>query len=258
MKGIRKRVSRDNMRKGVYVLPNLFTTASMLCGFISMISAWEGAFQQAATFIVVAMILDGLDGRIARVTKTESKFGAEYDSLADVIAFGVAPAVMVYKWSLEAYGNWGIMASFLLLACGALRLARFNVQIGVIDSRFFNGLPIPMQAVFTAVGVLLYYKLGFTGTFPHPFVFTTVIFLALLMVSSIKFYSFKDLNFFARKPLMSLVLIIITLAIIILEPQITLFVFGCGYVASGPIYLFIKLARKYILKQEEVTQSLHN
>ena len=252
-----KGMSRDNMKKGVYILPNLFTTASMFFGFFAMLSAIKDNFEMSAIFIMVSMVLDGLDGRIARMTNTTSKFGVEYDSLADVVAFGVAPAVMIYKWALEPYGNWGMAIAFLLIACGALRLARFNVQVGSIDSRYFNGLPIPLQAVTMAASVLFYYKLGFVGKLHHPAMMIFVTFISLLMVSSIKFYSFKDLNFFARKPLFSFVLIIATLAVIVSEPQVTVFAFCCGYIASGPIFLGIKLFRNHLRKEGKAELITH-
>ncbi|MEI7589710.1 MAG: CDP-diacylglycerol--serine O-phosphatidyltransferase [Deltaproteobacteria bacterium] len=252
-----RRISKDDMKKGIYILPSLFTTASMLFGFFAILSVMQGKFEIAAISILISAVLDGLDGRIARVTKTVSKFGAEYDSLADVIAFGVAPAIMIYKWSLEPYGNWGVAVAFLLLVCGALRLARFNVQIDIIDSKYFNGLPIPLPAAALATGVLFFYKLGFVGQLFHPSMLVVIVFLSLLMVSSVKFYSFKDMNFFARKPLMSFTLIVITLAVIISEPHVTLFVFCCGYIVSGPILLGTKLIKTHLLKHADADEHGH-
>jgi CDP-diacylglycerol--serine O-phosphatidyltransferase len=130
------------MKRGIYVLPNLFTTANLFCGFYSAIASMKGMYEIAAITILIAVVLDSLDGRIARITHTTSKFGGEYDSLCDLVTFGVAPAILIYNWSLLTYGKWGWLAAFLFVVCGALRLARFNVQIGVIDSRVFNGLPI--------------------------------------------------------------------------------------------------------------------
>lgn len=232
---------RDNMKKGIYVLPNLFTTASLFCGFYSTVASMKGLFEVAAIAIILAAVLDALDGRIARMTNTTSKFGAEYDSLSDLVAFGVAPSLLAYNWCLGSYGKWGWLAAFLFTACGALRLARFNIQTGIIDSRVFNGLPIPGAATVVASGVLLFFKLGGEGKFESPLVMIGVVALAIFMVSSIKYYSFKDLNFFARKPFMSFVLIVFILAIVIAEPQIMIFTFTLGYSLSGPVWLLLRL-----------------
>lgn len=237
---------RDRMKVGIYVLPNLFTTANLFCGFYSIIAAMKGLYEIAAVSILIAVVLDGLDGRIARMTHTTSKFGGEYDSLCDLVTFGVAPALLVYIWSLISYGKWGWLAAFLFVACGALRLARFNVQVGIIDSRVFNGLPIPGGAAAVATGVLLYYYLGGDGRFSDLSIMFAVIALSLFMVSSIKYYSFKDLNFFSRKPFMSFVLIIVILVIVVAEPQIMLFTFAFGYGFSGPAWVLFKLGRKYL------------
>ncbi len=241
---------RDGMKKGIYVLPNLFTTASMLCGFYSVVVSTHGHFETAAWAILAALVLDGLDGRIARMTNTTSKFGAEYDSLADLVAFGVAPSILAYTWSLSAFGKWGWLAAFLFVTCGALRLARFNIQIGIIESKVFNGLPIPGAASVVATGVLLYHYMGFQGMFPNTGVLVGVVCLSLFMVSSIKYYSFKDLNFFARKPFISFVLIVIILVIVVAEPQIMVFTFFAGYSLSGPAWLVYKLIRRAICGAE--------
>jgi len=236
---------RDSFRKkGIYVLPNLFTTASLFCGFYAIIAAVKEHFEPAAVAILAAAVLDGLDGRIARMTHTTSKFGAEYDSLSDLVAFGVAPAILTYIWALSSYGKWGWLAAFLFVACGALRLARYNVQIGLIESKVFNGLPIPAAAVVTATGVLLFHYLGGEGKFGNPLLLFVVVALSLLMVSSIKYYSFKDLNFFSRKPFMSFVLIVVILTIVVAEPQIMIFTFSLGYSLSGPAWLLAKIGKK--------------
>jgi len=232
------------MKKGIYVLPNLFTTANLFCGFYSVIASVKGMFELAALTLLIAVVLDSLDGRIARMTHTTSKFGGEYDSLCDLVTFGVGPAVLLYNWSLFSFGKWGWLAAFLFVTCGALRLARFNVQIGVIDSRFFNGLPIPGGAAVVGTGVILYYYLGGQGPFTElPVLFASVA-VALFMVSSIKYYSFKDLNFFSRKPFMSFVLIILILAIVVANPEIMMFTFAFGYSLSGPVWLLYRLLRK--------------
>lgn len=236
---------RDSIRKkGIYVLPNLFTTASLFCGFYAIIASVKEHFEPAAVAILAAAVLDGLDGRIARMTHTTSKFGGEYDSLSDLVAFGVAPALLMYVWALSSYGKWGWLAAFLFATCGALRLARFNVQIGLIESKVFNGLPIPAAAAVTATGVLLFYYLGGEGKIGSLLVLLGVVALSLLMVSSIKYYSFKDLNFFSRKPFMAFVLIVVILTIIAAEPQIMIFTFSLGYSLSGPAWLLAQTGRR--------------
>jgi len=240
----RNKFSRDKMKKGIYVLPNLFTTASLFAGFYSIIASLYGRFSHAAAAILVAMVLDGLDGRMARLTNTTSKFGAEYDSLADLVAFGVAPAILIYVWALAPYGKWGWMTCFLFVTCGALRLARFNVQINIIDKGVFNGLPIPAAAMVVASTVILLHHLGIEGPYPHVSILFAVFFLSLLMVSSIKFYSFKDVHYFVRRPFMTFVLIVLILIIVIAEPQITIFTFSVGYGLSGPVWFLIRVARR--------------
>jgi len=234
------------MKKGIYVLPNLFTTANLFCGFYSVIASMKGMYEIAAVTILIAVVLDSLDGRIARITHTTSKFGGEYDSLCDLVTFGVAPAILVYNWSLFAFGKWGWLAAFLFVVCGALRLARFNVQIGVIDSRVFNGLPIPGGAAVVATGVLLFYYLGGEGRFTDPLIMIGFVSISLFMVSSIKYYSFKDLHYFLRKPFMSFVLIVVILVIVVAEPEIMLFTFAFGYSLSGPAWTLCKLSRKMV------------
>jgi CDP-diacylglycerol--serine O-phosphatidyltransferase len=239
---------RDRMKKGIYVLPNLFTTANLFCGFYSAIASMKGMYEIAAVTILIAVVLDSLDGRIARMTHTASKFGGEYDSLCDLVAFGVAPAILIYNWSLLSYGKLGWLAAFLFVVCGALRLARFNVQIGVIGSRFFNGLPIPGGAAVLATGVILYYFLGGEGRYPNWSIMIGVVAIALFMVSSIKYYSFKDLNFFSRKPFMSFVLIVLVLVIVVANPEIMLFTFAFGYSLSGPVWTLFKLGRRLLVE----------
>ena len=237
-------VAKKNPRKrGIYLLPNILTTANLFCGFYAMLASMQGGYELASIVLVVAMILDSLDGRIARMTNTMSKFGAEFDSLADLVTFGVAPAILTYSWALSAYGKWGWLVAFLFVVCGALRLARFNIQIGIIEGRVFNGLPIPGAASVIATGVMLYFYLGGEGKYhDFPILMATVV-LALLMVSNIKYYSFKDLNFFSRKPFMSFVLIVIIMIIVAAEPQVTLFIFSVGYCLSGPSWWLIRYCR---------------
>ena len=238
-------LKRVRIKKGIYVLPNLITTASLFTGFYSIIASLRENFVFAAIAVLVAAVFDGLDGRIARVTKTTSKFGAEYDSLSDVIVFGVAPAFLAYNWALSFYGRWGWIVAFLFVLCGALRLARYNIQIGIIDSKAFNGLPIPSAAAVVATTVLFFDYAGVEGKFHDPSMLVFIPVLSVLMVSNIKYYSFKDLKLFARKPFMTfflLVLILIILAAI--PPQISIFVAVLGYVISGPIWWMLKFGKQ--------------
>lgn len=235
---------KDQMKKGIYILPNLFTTASLFAGIYAIIASIQGQYIHAAIAIPISLILDGLDGRIARMTHTTSRFGVEYDSLSDLVAFGVAPSVLAYTWSLNSFGKWGWLAAALFTTCGALRLARFNVQIGVIDSRYFNGLAIPAAAIVVSSTVMLYFYLGGEGTFPHVSILVGMIALALLMVSSIKFYSFKDLHFLTREPFMTVVLAVILMIIVLAEPQIMIFTFAASYAVSGPIWWILRMLRR--------------
>ena len=247
----RAHFSGGRMKKGIYNLPNLFTTASLFCGFYSIIASFHGDFFKAAISIVVAFFLDGLDGKIARFTNTTSKFGAEYDSLSDLIAFGMAPALLAYTWALSPFGRYGWLVSFLFVVCGALWLARFNIQFGIVDSSVFNGLPIPGAAIVLASSVLLLDYLGEPGPVNHVSVLAGCTILSLLMVSSIKYYSFKDLNFFSKKPFMTFVMIVFLLVIIILEPEIMCFTIAVGYAASGPLWFLVRMAKKKIPGERE-------
>jgi CDP-diacylglycerol--serine O-phosphatidyltransferase len=247
----------DKRNLAIYVLPNLFTTANLFCGFYSVIASMKGMYEVAATAILAAVVLDSLDGRIARMTHTTSRFGGEYDSLCDLVSFGVAPAILIYNWSLFSFGKWGWLVAFLFVVCGALRLARFNVQVGIIDSRCFNGLPIPGGAAVLATFVLLFYYLGGSGRFPSLPIMFGVAAIAIFMVSSIKYYSFKDLNYFSRKPFMSFVMIVLILVVIAAEPQIMLFTFAFGYSMTGPVWALFRLfsGKHENLDSEEQSQS---
>lgn len=240
---------KARIKKGIYLLPNLFTSASLFCGFYSVIASFKEFFVPAAVAVLVAVIFDGLDGRVARLTNTTSKFGAEYDSLADVISFGIAPALLAYSWSLSIYGKWGWIVAFLFVLCGALRLARFNIQIGIIESKVFNGLPIPAAASVVATTVIFFDYVGAEGKFHNEFIMVFVIILSLLMVSSVKYYSFKDLSLLARKPFTIFFWSTILLIIIVAEPEIMFFIIILGYALSGPIWWAIKYFEKVYEKK---------
>jgi CDP-diacylglycerol--serine O-phosphatidyltransferase len=232
------------MKKGIYILPNLFTTASLFCGFYSIISSFKELFVPAAIAVLVAVIFDGLDGRVARLTNTTSKFGAEYDSLADVISFGVAPSLLAYSWSLSIYGKWGWIVAFLFVLCGALRLARYNIQIGIIESKVFNGLPIPAAASVLATTVIFFDFIGAEGKFHNLFILIFVVMLSLLMVSSVKYYSFKDMTLLSRKPFTIFFWSTVLLIIIVLEWETMFFILMLGYAISGPVWWLIRFDRE--------------
>ena len=244
------------MRKGIYVLPNFFTTISLLAGFYAIILILEDQFQYAASAILVSLLFDGLDGRVARLTKSTSRFGIEYDSLADLVAFGIAPGLLVFSWALVPFGRFGWLAAFLYVACGALRLARFNVQINTIQSNRFNGLPIPAAASLIASTVLLFYYFGSSETAKHMIVLIMIYILSFLMVSNIKYVNFKELGFLKRRPFSFLVTLVLFLMLIVAKPQIMLFTLFLSYVLSGPIIMLIderkKRVEKLIAKEEHI------
>jgi CDP-diacylglycerol---serine O-phosphatidyltransferase len=239
------------IKKGIYVLPNLFTTASLFCGFYSIIASVHEKFVLAAITILAAIILDGLDGRIARMTNTTSKFGAEYDSLSDLVSFGVAPSLLAYIWTMSFYGKWGWIAAFIFVVCGALRLARYNIQIGIIESKVFNGLPIPAAASVVATTVLFFDYAGVEGKFHNPYLLFFVVILSLLMVSNVKYYSFKDMNLFVRKPFISFFFLVVLLIVFVALPEIMAFVVTIGYALSGPIWWGVKLSRQAAQRAKE-------
>lgn len=221
-------------RRGIYVLPNLLTSANLFCGFYAIVAAIQGHFLKGAVAIMIAAIFDGLDGKIARVTRTVSRFGLEYDSLCDAVSFGVAPGILIYLWALQPFGRLGWLAALIFVACGTLRLARFNTQVHVIGSDYFNGLPIPAAAFMIAATVLLYYRLGGTGTTKHITILIMIYVLSFLMVSTIKYYSFKHMELFKKMRFNMLVIIVMFFIIIAAEPSIACFLIMLCYVLSGP------------------------
>lgn len=230
---------RESLRKGVYILPNLFTTGGLFAGFYGIVATMNGDYSVAAWFILVSSIFDALDGKVARMTGTTSRFGVEYDSLADLVAFGLAPGLLMYAWALKPFGKLGWLAAFLYVVCGALRLARFNVQVNTVESKRFLGLPIPAAASMVSTCVLLFYHFGGSGTIQKVSILVLIYVLALLMVSNLRYYSFKDPELFKRQPFGFLVLAIFLIIIIVAQPEIVLFGLFLGYVVSGPVgYLF--------------------
>ncbi len=232
------------LRRGVHILPNLITTAGLFSGFYSIVASLHGDFLVAAIAIMAANVFDALDGRVARVTRTTSQFGIEYDSMSDLVAFGVAPGILVYRWALEPWGTFGWLAASLYVTCGALRLARFNVQYDNVEKRSFVGLPIPAAAEVIASTVLLYYFLGFQGVTDRHLVALLVVYaLAGLMVSNVRYFSFKEIHIHRRQPFWVLVAIILLLKLFIAEPQLFLFTGFLLYAISGPSHWLVVRGR---------------
>ncbi len=229
-----------NFKKGVYILPNLITSASLFGGFYAIVAAFDGNYRNAAIAILISAVLDGLDGRVARLTGSTSKFGVEYDSLSDLVAFGLAPGILIFTWALRPFGRYGWLAAFLYVVCGALRLARFNVQINTIESKRFNGLPIPAAAALVATTVLLFFEIGMGQEMAkHITVLAMVYILAFLMISNVKFYSFKQMNTTQRMPFKLLVGLILLFIVVAAHPTYMLFALALAYVISGPITTLI-------------------
>jgi CDP-diacylglycerol--serine O-phosphatidyltransferase len=232
---LRSRVPAEKLRKGIYLIPSLFTAGNIMCGFFSIVSTFSGQYIQAALFIIFAHILDGVDGYAARLTKTTSQFGIEFDSLADVVSFGVAPAVLVYFWALVSWGNWGWLAACTYVVCGALRLSRFNVQAGTSSKGNFVGLPIPAAAEMITSTVLLYYYLGGEGAPNKRITLLLVIYgLAALMVSGFPYFSLKNTDLRKRFPIWILVFGIILIKVSVMAPQLMFFAAFLLYTLSGP------------------------
>lgn len=222
-------------RKGVYLLPNLFTTGALFSGFYAIVAAMNGMFEQSAIAVFVAMILDGLDGRVARMTNTQSEFGAQYDSLSDCISFGVAPALVSYAWSLSSMGKIGWMVAFVYAACAALRLARFNVQIDTADKRYFTGLPSPAAAAVVAGMVWFGSDHQLEGHSIDIVAALITAFAAVMMVSNVKYNSFKELDFKGRVPFVAILVVVLVLAVVASYPSGVLLAIFLLYAVSGPL-----------------------
>jgi CDP-diacylglycerol--serine O-phosphatidyltransferase len=250
----RRPKKKEKKRRGIYILPNLITTASLFCGFYAIGKAIEGSFLLACWAIIISLILDGLDGRIARFTRSSSNFGVEYDSLVDLVAFGVAPGVLVYLFALQPYGKFGWMAAFLYVVCGALRLARFNVQVPELGTKHFVGLPIPAAASFMAISILLFFHLeGYDSLRRIPFL-VAMYCLSFLMVSNIPYTSFKELEFFHKKSFNVLVGAVLLFVLVASEPYIMLFALILCYVVSGPVIFLARIRKKTEVTETQVSQ----
>ena len=220
-------------RKGIYVLPNLFTLAALFGGFYAIVMAINGRFDLAAVGVFCALVLDSLDGRVARMTNTQSAFGEQMDSLSDMVSFGAAPAIISYVWALQGLGRWGWIAAFVYCACAALRLARFNVNTAVVDKRYFQGLPSPAAAALVAGFIWVATDLGIKGTSVAWPTFALALYAGLSMVTNVPFYSFKDVHMKKSVPFVVIVLIALGIAVINIDPPIVMFSLFIAYGVSG-------------------------
>lgn len=238
-----RRLSREKLSRGLFVLPTLFTVGNLFCGYLSIWCSIRGTFEIAAYLIIAAAVLDLLDGRIARLTNSTSEFGSEYDSLADLVSFGVAPAVLAYSWGLSDFSRLGWLASFIFVVCGSMRLARFNIQTHIVDKRFFVGLPIPAAAGTIATLVLATPERLVDRVWMSGLLGLTII-LSYLMISTIRYRSFKDLDLKRRRPAWILPLIALVFAIIAFRPTQSLLVLALVFAASGPAAKLVGLFRR--------------
>jgi CDP-diacylglycerol---serine O-phosphatidyltransferase len=220
-------------RKGIYVLPNLFTLAALFGGFYAIVMAMNGRFDMAAIGVFCAMVLDSLDGRVARMTNTQSAFGEQMDSLSDMVSFGAAPALIAYEWSLKGLGRWGWIAAFVYCACAALRLARFNVNTAVVDKRFFQGLPSPAAAALVMGFIAIMTDAEVVAAGMAWPMFVVALFAGLSMVTNVPFYSFKDISMKKSVPFVVIVLIALGIAVVNIHPPIVLFALFVVYGLSG-------------------------
>ncbi len=246
--------------KGFYILPNLLTTASLFVGFMGILWAIEGRFELTAVAILASCVFDGLDGKIARLTKATSDFGIQFDSLSDLVSFGVCPAIMIFLWQTHAFGQVGIAVTFLFMACGALRLARFNLQTSSSPKKFFVGLPIPAAACTLATLVLFTSFLpqsAMAVVIPQATLFLTFV-LSLLMISKVKYASFKEVEMIRLHPFSSTVTAIMIFVLVASEPKFIMFLFFISYVFSGLIYTYLYLPLRRPANLGEPEQSSHS
>ena len=241
----------DLRRRGIYLLPNLFTTGVLFCGFYAIVQAMNGRFEIACIAVYVAMVLDGMDGRVARWTNTQSEFGAQYDSIADMVAFGAAPALVAYTWVLKDLGTLGWIGAFIYCAGTAIRLARFNVNIGSIDKRFFQGLPSPSGAAVLAGLVWVMTDFGFKPSDWLAIVtWIVAVFAGVTMVSNIPFYSFKEVHWKRRVPLWVILACVIGLSVVASRPSLILFALFLSYALSGYVMWATGRRVKPVLPEE--------
>jgi CDP-diacylglycerol--serine O-phosphatidyltransferase len=233
-----------NRHRGIYLFPNLLTTGAMFAGFYAIVSAINGHFEASAISIFVAMILDGLDGRVARMMNAQSEFGVQYDSLSDMVSFGVAPALVMYLWAFESLGKVGLFAAFVHTAGGALRLARFNTQVEVADKRYFQGLPSPAAAAILAGGLWISLEYSYDVESIKYIALILTISTGLLMVSNFRYSSFKEIDLKGRVPFVVAISIMLGIGFVMAEAQSMLFIISLGYAISGPVLTLMAVRQK--------------
>lgn len=239
-----------SFERGIYLLPNLMTTAALFAGFYAVIAGIQGNFEAGAIAIFVAMVFDGLDGRIARMTNSTSKFGAEYDSLSDMVSFGLAPALLMYQWALHDYDKLGWLIAFVYTAAAALRLARFNTQVGIADKRYFQGLPSPAAAALLAGLIWVAETTDLNTGLESVAALVLTLFAGVMMVSNSRYSSFKEFNLKGKVPFMTLLLVVLVLVVITLEPSMILFLLFLVYAVSGPVLTLITLKKSRALRRQ--------
>ena len=248
---------RKVRRKGIFLLPNLLTTGALFAGFFAVISGMNNEFHNACMAILAAMLLDGLDGRLARLTNTQSAFGAEYDSLSDLLAFGVAPALICFSWALSDLGTLGWTAAFFYVACAALRLARFNVQLGTVNKRFFVGLASPAAAGLVVFMVWVCDEYAVEVIFPISVLAAIITMIAgLLMVLNVHYFSFKDFDFRNRVPFFVILMVILSFVIVSWDPPVVLFVIAILYALSGPVLAIYQYRKKLTKKLDAIDETV--
>ena len=241
-------------RRGIYLLPNLFTTAALFAGFYSIVAAMNARYESAAIAIFIAMILDGMDGRIARLTNTQTDFGIQYDSLSDMVSFGLAPALVVYQWSLFGMGKLGWLGAFIFAAATALRLARFNTQASSADKQYFQGLPSPAAAAVIAGMIWFGSSRGLLdGTTVTLLAFPLTVLAGILMVSNIRYHSFKQFDFKGRVPFVSVLIIVLIFVFIASEPPLVLFLMSVLYAISGPVMTLVLIRKRRAERKTQET-----
>ena len=238
-------------KSGIYLLPNLVTTGALFAGFYAVLASNAGRFEAAALAIFAAMILDGFDGRLARLTNTQTDFGAEYDSLSDMVAFGVAPALVAYEWALSGLGKLGWLVAFIYTAGAALRLARFNTQIGITDKRYFQGLPSPSAAAIIAGTIWIGADNAIDGADVSLLVALLTAAAGLLMVSNFRYHSFKEPELLGRVPFSVTVGVMLGFALVVNDPPIVLFLLFVGYAVSGPVFTVAILRKRREQRRRE-------
>lgn len=239
-----KKPSSTKRRRGIYLLPNLFTTAALFAGYYAIVAAMQGRFEAAAIAIFIAMILDGLDGRVARMTNTQSDFGAQYDSLADLASFGIAPSLVMYQWALSGMGKLGWLAAFIYTASAALRLARFNTQVGTADKNYFQGLASPAAAAIIAALVWVGNDYFEPGKVLNSIALVITVCAGLLMMSNFRYNSFKGIDLRGKVPFLSMLVIVLVIVLVMYDPPIVLFTVFFGYALSGPIMTLVQLRER--------------